>query len=52
MIYQPDGFAYAIHYRCTGFLPLAIFVIAVVTYPARPSHKAIGLAVGIPFCSQ
>lgn len=48
VMYEPGGFAYEIHYRCTGFLPVAIFTIAVLAYPARPARKATGLGVGIP----
>lgn len=47
VIFQPAGFAYEIHYRCTGFLPVAIFVVATLAYPARLRQKFIGLGVGI-----
>lgn len=48
VIYEPGGFAYMIHYRCTGLLHVAFLVLATFAYPARPRWKLSGLAVGIP----
>ena len=46
-IYHPDGFAYEIYYRCTGFLPAAFLTVAVLAYPRSLIHKLCGLAVGV-----
>lgn len=46
---HPDGFAYEIYYRCTGLLPVVIFTIITLAYPAPSKPKAVGLGVGIPF---
>ncbi len=48
VIYQPDGFAFEIYYRCTGFLPVACLAVAVLAYPGRLRHKMVGLGVGVP----
>lgn len=48
VISSPGGFAYEIHYRCTGFLPTAILIIAILAYPAPRREKVIGLAATIP----
>jgi exosortase/archaeosortase family protein len=46
-IYHPNGFAYEIYYRCTGFLPVALLAIAILAYPRSMKHKLWGLAVGV-----
>jgi exosortase/archaeosortase family protein len=46
---HPDGFAYEIYYRCTGLLPVVVFAIITLAYPAPSKPKAVGLGVGIPF---
>ena len=38
-IHHPGGFAYEIYYRCTGVLPIAIFTICILAYPATWRHK-------------
>jgi len=46
-IYHPDGFAYEIYYRCTGFLPMAFLTVAILAYPRPFGRKLYGLAVGV-----
>jgi exosortase/archaeosortase family protein len=46
-IYHPDGFVYEIYYRCTGFLPAAFLVIAILAYPRPVISKIWGLVVGV-----
>lgn len=48
VISHPDGFAYEIYYRCTGFLPAAFLTAAILAYPGPLRRKFVGLAVGIP----
>ncbi len=48
VISHPDGFAYEIYYRCTGFLPLAFLTASILAYPGTLRHKCVGLAVGLP----
>lgn len=48
LIYHPDGFAYDITYRCTGFLPVAFLTVSILAYPEPLRHKLVGLAVGVP----
>ena len=48
LIYHPDGFAYEIYYRCTGFLPVAILFVSIFAYPGALRSKFIGLAIGVP----
>lgn len=48
LIYHPDGFAYEIYYRCTGFLPVAFFTAAILASPGTLRSKCVGLAVGVP----
>ena len=48
LIYHPDGFAYEIYYRCTGFLPVAILFVSIFAYPGPLRSKFFGLAVGVP----
>jgi len=49
VVYQPGLFGYEIHYRCTGFLPVAILAVAMLAHPAHPKRKIVGLMAGIPF---
>jgi exosortase H (IPTLxxWG-CTERM-specific) len=48
LIYHPDGFAYEIYYRCTGFLPVAFLAVSILAYPGSLRRKFVGLAVGVP----
>jgi exosortase H (IPTLxxWG-CTERM-specific) len=48
LIFHPDGFAYEIYYRCTGFLPVAILTAAIFAYPGPWRSKFFGLAIGVP----
>ncbi len=48
LICHPDGFAYDIHYRCTGFLPIAFLIVSILVCPGGLRTKAAGLAVGVP----
>lgn len=44
----PEGFAYEVYYRCTGFLPVLCLLVFVLTYPAPWHRKLLGLAAGVP----
>lgn len=48
LIYHPDGFAYEIYYRCTGFLPVAFLGVSILSYPGSLRRKCIGLVLGVP----
>lgn len=48
LIRHPDGFVYEISHGCTGFLPIAFFIVAILSYSADLRTKALGLAVGVP----
>ena len=48
LISHPDGFAYEIYYRCTGFLPLAFLTVSILAYPRSLRCKFVGLALGLP----
>jgi exosortase/archaeosortase family protein len=48
VISHPDGFAYEIYYRCTGFLPVAFVTLAILASPGPLRRKVIGLALGVP----
>ena len=48
VISHPSGFAYEIYYRCTGFLPVAFLMTAILAYPGRWRRKLVGLVVGVP----
>jgi exosortase/archaeosortase family protein len=48
LILHPDGFVYDIHYRCTGFLPIAFLCVSILVYPGGLRTKTAGLAVGVP----
>jgi len=48
VIYHPDGFAYEIYYRCTGFLPVAILTASIFASPGPLRFKFCGLAMGVP----
>ncbi len=47
-IYQPGGFSYWVNYSCTGILPVAFLVVAVLAYPGRLRLKIRGIALGVP----
>ena len=44
-----SGFACAITPGCTGLVPVILFAVAVLMYPAPASKKTTGLLTGIPF---
>ncbi len=48
VISHPDGFAYEIYYRCTGFLPVAFLTASILASPGPLRRKCVGLAVGVP----
>lgn len=48
VISHPDGFAYEIYYRCTGFLPVAFLTVSILASPGTLRRKFVGLAVGLP----
>jgi exosortase H (IPTLxxWG-CTERM-specific) len=48
VISHPGGFAYAIYYRCTGFLPVAFLTTAILAYPGRWRRKLVGLVISVP----
>ena len=45
---HPAGFGYEIYYRCTGVLPAAFLVVAVLAVPADGRRKLAGIALGVP----
>lgn len=47
MIYHPDGFAYEIYYRCTGFLPAALLTASIFAYPGHCRSKFWGWLLGV-----
>ena len=48
VISHPHGFAYDIHYRCTGVLPVAFLVVSILAYPRPLRLRLIGVAIGMP----
>ena len=48
VVYKPEGFAYEVYYRCTGFLSIYVLSVAVFASRGRFKDKVIGLVVGIP----
>lgn len=48
VVSHPSGFAYEIYYRCTGFLPVAFLMTAILATPGCWRRKLVGLAVGAP----
>lgn len=48
VISHPDGFAYEISYRCTGFLPVAFLTVSILASPGPVRRRLVGLAVGVP----
>jgi exosortase H (IPTLxxWG-CTERM-specific) len=48
VISHPDGFAYEVYYRCTGFLPVAFLTVSILAYPGTLRRKIVGLALGMP----
>lgn len=48
-VYHPGGFAYEISRGCTGLVPIAFLVVAVLAYPADSRTKLVGLSLGVPF---
>lgn len=48
VIYHANGFAYEIHYRCTGVVPAAAYAILTLGCPGSAARKTRLLAVGIP----
>lgn len=43
---HPMGFSYEIHYRCTGFLALALYAAALATERGAVREKAVGVTIG------
>ena len=48
VISHPGGFAYDIHYRCTGVLPVAFLVVSILAYPRPLPPRLVGVAIGVP----
>ena len=48
VISHPDGFAYEIYYRCTGFLPVAFLTVSILASPGPLRRRLVGLVVGVP----
>jgi exosortase H (IPTLxxWG-CTERM-specific) len=48
VVSHPSGFAYEIYYRCTGFLPVAFLMTAILASPGHWRRKLVGLVVGVP----
>ena len=46
-IVESDGFAISIVEECTSLAPLAIFIAAVLAFPASFSRKLLGIALGV-----
>ena len=49
ILVHSGGFACEITPGCTGIIPLVLYIVAVLMYPARSSQKACGLILGILF---
>lgn len=47
MLYAPGAFAYEIAAGCTGVLPAAVVVAAILASPGTPARKRWGLAAGV-----
>lgn len=47
-LYVPGGFAYDISLGCTGLLPAAVLVVAILASPGTRGAKQWGLVVGVP----
>jgi exosortase/archaeosortase family protein len=48
IVYQSQGFAIDISYKCTGILLMAFFAAGTFAYPCSSLKKLSGLIVGIP----
>lgn len=48
VLFVPGGFAYDITIGCTGLLPAAVLVVAILASPATLGSKQRGLVVGVP----
>lgn len=49
ILVHSGGFACEITPGCTGIIPLVLYIVAVLMYPARSAQKAWGLILGIAF---
>ena len=48
VLFMPGGFAYDINIGCTGLLPAAVLVVAILVSPGTSGSKRRGLVVGVP----
>jgi exosortase/archaeosortase family protein len=49
VVYDAGGFAYEVYFRCTGVLPVATFVVALLSFPRSSwRRRLIGLTLGVP----
>lgn len=48
VLFMPGGFAYDINIGCTGLLPAAVLVVAIVASPGTRGAHQRGLMVGVP----
>lgn len=47
-LYVPGSFGYEVGIGCTGLLPVAVLVVAVLTTPATRVERRRGLVIGVP----
>lgn len=47
LVYVPGAFAYEVALGCTGLLPAAVLVVAIVASPAPAAAKRWGVGVGV-----
>jgi exosortase/archaeosortase family protein len=48
VLFQPDGFAYEIYYRCIGCVPVIVLATGIFAWPASSGDRLLGLGAGIP----
>lgn len=48
VLYVPGGFRYDITIGCTGLLPAAVLIVAILASPGSPWAKRRGLILGVP----
>jgi exosortase/archaeosortase family protein len=48
VLFQADGFAYEIYYRCIGCVPVIVLATGIVAWPASIGERLVGLCIGIP----
>lgn len=48
VLYVPGGFSYDITIGCTGLMPAAVLIVAILASPGSRAAKRRGLALGLP----